>query len=387
MDLATERVVPQAAFRIPIVLLIVIALVVAAVVALAVAAKPDTPAPFGPARNGSIVYASGGDLYGLASERSEPQLLVGGPEFDRDPAFAPRGDRLLFYRTEDTGTSLLVVRPDGTDLSVIAGPLIGLDWASWSPDGTRVAFHQRPGGRPVVSVVDVDSGEIHDLDLPNPSETPITWRPGHENQLLVRTRGDDEHYRLMLVDVRTGDRRVLGIPSEDGAPIDPEFGAAGWSPDGRRLVVKVGRGLSQDAPHPMQFLKVIDVDDDGGVTAIRPFIHDRTADYEDFGTFTPDGRSLMFVSQRGCTSQVWLSPVDADPAVAAIPASEPMTASWDCSLIGIIPYLSPDGTRVVAAMRDRGREDILSIDGIGGGAAPPLQSRTSGSVAWQRLAP
>ena len=61
--------------------------------------------------------------------------------------------------------------------------------------------------------------------------------------------------------------------------------------------------------------------EDGTVTGIRPFIHDPAADYEYFGSFTPDGRSVLFASQTGCVFQAWLAPVD-DPT-AAVAVGEP----------------------------------------------------------------
>jgi hypothetical protein len=78
MDLATERLTPQAAFRVPITLLIVIALVAAALVAIAVASRPHVPAPFGPARNGQVVFGANGDLYRIDEALHSHVFLVYG---------------------------------------------------------------------------------------------------------------------------------------------------------------------------------------------------------------------------------------------------------------------------------------------------------------------
>ena len=238
VDITAQRVGPASAFRVPITLLLVAALLGVALFALAVASRPDLPAPFGPAQNGRIVYASAGDLYVLESEGAKPQLLLGGPEQDRDPDFSRQGDRLTFLREGATGTALYTIRPDGSDLTLVAGPLVGLDWPAWSADGSRIAFTQRPGGMPIVSVADTATGAIRDLDLAGQADQPLLWRPGHPDQLLYRGMTDDGHYRLGLVNVATGSVRPLDIPSEPGAPLHARLRArqlvARWAPAGRR---------------------------------------------------------------------------------------------------------------------------------------------------------
>ena len=385
MDLTAQRVGPASPFRIPMALLLLAALLGAALFAIAVASRPDLPAPFGPAGNGRIVYASAGDLYVLESEGAAPQLLLGGPEKDRDPDFAPQGDKLLFLRDGATGTALYVMRPDGTDVRLVAGPSVGLDWTSWSEDGSRIAFTQRPGGRAVVAIAEVETGAVRDLVLPGQADPPILWRPGHPDELLYRSVTNDGQYRLSLVNVASGNSTPLDIPNERGAALQFDFQRANWSPDGRRLVVEVGEGMTIPDVSPRLLLKIVDVADDGTVTAIRPFIHDPDADYESFGSFSPDGMSVLFTSQSECIFQAWLAPVD-DPA-AAVPVGEPVAQASGCSTVGIIPWMSPDGTRVLTAKADGVNEDRVFLGGTDGEGAAPLGITTNGWVSWQRVAP
>jgi hypothetical protein len=391
MDITAQRAGPAPAFRIPMTLLLVAALVAAALFALAVASRPDLPAPFGPAQNGRLVYASAGDLYTMDAEGADAQLLLGGPEKDRDPDFSPRGDKLLFLREGATGTALYTMRPDGSDQRLVAGPLVGLDWPAWSADGSRIAFTQRPGGMPAVSVADAATGAIRDLDVAGQAEAPILWRPGHPDELLYRGMTDDGTYRLELANLATGSVRRLDIPSEPGAPLHLDFQLANWSPDGGRLVVQVGGGVTTPSDAPSTFHKVVDVAEDGTVTGIQPFIHDPAADYEYFGSFTPDGRSILFASQAGCVFQSWLAPID-DPA-AAVAVGEPLDHPLGCARLtnspwfGIIPLMSPDGARVLTITRDGSPEDRVLLVGTDGIGTAPLDMTTSGWVSWQRVAP
>jgi hypothetical protein len=391
MDITAQRVGPAAPFRIPIMLLLVTALLGAALFAITVASRPDLPAPFGPAGNGRIVYGSAGDLYVIESDGATPQLLLGGPEKDREPDFAPQGDRLLFLREGATGTSLYVMRPDGSDLRLVAGPLVGLDWPAWSADGSRIAFTQRPGGMPGVAVADTTTGAIRDLDMVGQADQPVLWRPGHPDELLYRGITDDGRYRLGLVNVATGSDRTLDITSEPGAPPHLDFERVNWSPDGRRLLVQVAGSVTTPDAAPSTFHKLVDVAEDGRVTAISRFIHDPQADHEYFGTFTPDGRSILFASQTGCVFQMWLAPVG-DPAVAHA-ISQPVDAPSGCGIqgngpsYGIIPLMSPDGRQVLTAKRAGSSEDDVFLGDTDGGGGAPLDMTTSGQLTWQRVAP
>lgn len=390
VDIAAQRVGPASAFRVPITLLLVAALIGVALLAIAVASRPDLPAPFGPAQNGRIVYGSAGDLYVLETEGAKPQLLLGGPENDRDPDFAPQGDKLLFLREGATGTSLYVMRPDGSELRLVAGPLVGLDWPAWSADGKRIAFNQRPRGMPIASVADIETGAIRDLDVPGQADPPIVWRPGHADQLLYRGFADG-HHQMVLVDVATGSVRPLDIAAERGAPAELDFQRVNWSPDGHRLLVEVGSSVTTSDAAPSIFQKIVEVAEDGTVTNVRRFINDTSADYEYFGSFTPDGNSVLFTSQSSCVFQAWLAPI-AD-AAAAVPVGEPVSQTTGCgrqsnvAWVGIIPWISPDGTRVITANRDGSSEDRVFLGDADGAGAAPLDLTTNGWITWQRLAP
>jgi hypothetical protein len=390
VDITAQRAGPASAFRVPITLLLIAALVAAALFAIAVASQPDLPAPFGPAQNGRIVYASAGDLFVLESEAAKPQLLLGGPEKDRDPDFAPQGDKLLFMREGATGTSLYVMRPDGTDLRLVAGPLVGLDWPAWSADGSRIAFTQRPNGMPSVSVVDATTGAIRDLDIVGQADPPVAWRPGHPDELLYRGVADDGHRRLGLVNVATGAVRALDIPSEPGAPLQEDFERVSWSPNGGRLLVEVAGGMATVDTAPTTFHKLVDVGENGSVIGINPFVHDPDADNEYSGTFSPDGRNILLASQTGCVFQTWLAPVD--DAAAAVALGQPVDNAAGCAASngspsnGIIPWMSPDGTRLLTTRRT-GSEDEVFLGGTDGTGAARLDITTSGQMTWQRVAP
>jgi len=157
--------------------------------------------------------------------------------------------------------------------------------------------------------------------------------------------------------------------------------------------------MSATGVTPSGILKLVDVADDGSVTEIRPFVHDPAADYEYFGTFSPDGTGILFASQAGCVYQAWLAPV-ADPT-AAVAVGEPVDHPMQCAMVntspwfGIIPWISPDGTRMVAITSEgdanlaggHAGEDTVRLGGVDGTDGTLLDLTTSGGLSWQRVAP
>ena len=100
-------------------LVLLLALVVATLAALVVAGHPKLPQPFGPARNGLVAYADGGDIYTVDPVTGRSTPIVTGADTDIDPRWSRDGTLLAFQR-QDSGDSRLglmfVTRADGSGL-------------------------------------------------------------------------------------------------------------------------------------------------------------------------------------------------------------------------------------------------------------------------------
>ncbi len=114
-----------------------ILLVLALVAVAAIGSRPRGPAPFGHAENGLVAYAAGGHIYTLDPATGAATALTADPGTDSAPVFSRNGERILFQRALNGSSSLVTVRPDGSDP-------IAVTPVAWS----EIATYEYLAGRP-----------------------------------------------------------------------------------------------------------------------------------------------------------------------------------------------------------------------------------------------
>ena len=63
--------------------------------------RPRVPEPFGPARNGQILFSSDGEIVAVDPRTGTATTLITGPETDTDPWFSNDGTTFAFDRSID----------------------------------------------------------------------------------------------------------------------------------------------------------------------------------------------------------------------------------------------------------------------------------------------
>jgi Tol biopolymer transport system component len=181
-------------------------------------------------------YPSGSDVF-LVHEGGKPRLVAGrgnGAIWNLCPAFSPNGTMLAFARKRPGGRSIRVVgvAPNG----VIVAPTITIEVSvsrlppcpKWSADGSGLAYLGR-NGKLVVRGLD---GSIR----PRRAGDPVSADFDRSDGALVSPAGDLVAHRSwnsceVVVSRRDGSRRRV----VDDFPCG--YAIAGWSPDGRTLLV------------------------------------------------------------------------------------------------------------------------------------------------------
>jgi Tol biopolymer transport system component len=368
-------------------------------------ADTDLPPPVGPAANGLVAYASGGDIFMGDPLTGATQAIVTGPDTETEPRFSPDGTRIAFLRypgglPDDPGApwpsaDLVVAWADGSDAKVItpSGFLTSEHRTfEWTLDGGslivgRYDYPQAPLPSELVQLEATGEGEPRVLTSP-PSAYPagLTMLVSSTGVRSARLMTLDDHRGGWSILAPTGDRvltyagrGVLSVADADGT--DPavlipnawmmDMGYAGlrdpaWSPDGSRAVFLAGG---------RQHLYVVDADSDDvrriGLEAWGPL------------QWSPDGTRIASVRWLGCDPkhpcfggdpQIVITDVASGlEAYAGDPTSDLVGWSW-----------SPDGRSILVQERAGGRPLVMDL---GSGVATELPWEADSLPSWQRVTP
>ena len=374
-DIARTRAyAPAPPWRLIAVGLLLVALVVAAL--FVAGSQRRVAPPFGPARNGEIVYDLTGDLYVANPETGTTRLLVGGPEIDSSPGYSLDGTRIAFMRDVEgrpDSVDYYIVNADGSGLRKVTKlPMPRDAWANWMPDGRRLAIINVGSGPGQLELLDVDNNtSMH--PAPDLFVDAIAFRPPDGKELAVRAIVDGKYGVFAVKADGSGYRTIL----EPNVPLDMDFHAGNmvYSPDGERLFYQ-SYSRSWDAQDDgCCQLWVVNAD---GTNPHR-FESVGEAAWTGIPTVSPDGRWVSYWSVLGASRnlQIRVAPADGSgPSIATGP-----------TMSDFHPWLwSPDSSKILMFLEDGSSTSAYLIDPEGGPYEQVPWESGSG-IDWQRLAP
>ena len=250
-------------------------------------------------------------MEGRAKPTDVGHALLGNPKEPGDmnvaPAVSPDGKWVAFFARRGLFTVDLFVADANTGKIVkkLTGPNADPHFdalsfvsasGSWSPDAKKLAFISFQQGDNRVTIFDVKTrheersiavkgvGAINDA----------AWSPDGSTIAISGLKGGISD--LFLIDVKSG--RARQVTNDRYAELHPA-----WSPDGKTLVFATDRGGRTDFQElrygPMN-LALMDVAT-GNVRDLQVFPGSKHINPQ----FTPDGRSLYFVSDREGFSDIY----------------------------------------------------------------------------------
>jgi dipeptidyl aminopeptidase/acylaminoacyl peptidase len=194
--------------------------------------QPRLPAPYGPAANGQIAFASEGDIFTVDPETGVTTAIVTGAENDTDPAWSLDGTRIVFRRTlpDEAGDRLYLARADGGGLvSLTPEPIANIISYSFSPDGQSVMLDRGFGD---TKIANADGTGVRSLDAPlafcgQDDGCDTSFRPPDGDQ-IVFVNGTSTAVNTVNID-GTGQQILVPQKSKTGVT------SPRWSPDGARV--------------------------------------------------------------------------------------------------------------------------------------------------------
>jgi len=269
---------------------------------------------------------------------------------DFSPTVSPDGSRIAFLSLRDGGMGTFVMptlagRPRKVAHS---GPTIFYSRAQWSRDGARLAYVVSDADRFYVETRTLPSGEPRRVVLAGRKQGrfDLSWSPDERFVAYVDAPGFHAQVTQLWL-LRLEDGEV--VPLTDGQAND---WTPSWSPDGRAIYFVSNRGGSSD-------LWVQRVDRDGKLVGeaepLTSGVGMRKA------SLSVDGTKLVYAQGRRITN-LWRVPIRPDRPANWSDAEQ---LTFDQSAIDCVD-LSPDRTRLAFSSDRGGHHNIWTMPAEGG---------------------
>lgn len=242
------------------------------------------------ALSGRIATDDFEDVFAMDVDGSRVVTVAGkaGPEFDA--AWSPDGEWLV-YRDSTRGINendeIYIVRSDGTDRRNLTRHPAN-DWGpDWSPDGSTIVFNSdRDGGLIRGYLMDVDGSNLRRIDVDMWVEYP-SFSPDGTSIAFMGALGSN--YEIFVADLATGaTEQLTHSPGHDGWPA--------WSPDGSAVAFTTVRDDCSFAPSDLECWVTDEEDEHHDIWLIDPDganLRRVTPEFGHFVAWSPDGRYLL----------------------------------------------------------------------------------------------
>ena len=300
----------------------------------------------------------------LTQKRSEGTLHLA-------PALSPDGSQVAYFSEKDfyfvdlyladgtTGKVKRRILKSGISSNYETYRFLNSQ-ANWSPDGKYLAFAAKRGGSDVIVVVDVKRNrEVERIELKLSGVTTPAWSP--DGQQLVFTGYDGGMSDLFTV-ARDGSnlRRLTQDKYADLHPV--------WSPDGHSIAFATDRGDKTDfTTLAIGNMRIALYDlDTGSIQVLNQMERGKNVSPQ----WSPDGRSIAFVSDRNGVSNIFLYELG-EKAIYQL--TDFYTGAQGITPLSPVLSWAPKADRLAFVYFEKGKYDVYTLANPRGLKRQPYQ--------------
>lgn len=183
---------------------------------------------------------------------------------------------------------------------------------AWSPDGKQLAFSSSMRGDTEIFISDANGTNPRRITAFQGSDVSPVWNPRTGSQIaFVSGRSG-----LPQIYTMEADGTNLQRMTDTGYAVSPS-----WSPNGQFLALAWRRNYGPGAPGG-QDIYVMDI-------ASKKWVQlTHSSGVNDYPSWSPDGRHIVYESMRGGSSQIWSMLADGSQARALTAAGRNFQPNW-----------------------------------------------------------
>ena len=202
------------------------------------------------------------DIYSADADGSNARRLTDDPKYDAEPVVSRDGKRIVFGSQREGDFDIYIMNSDGTDQRRLTDR-VGYDGGPWfSPDGSKIVWRAW---------------------YPETDDERARWQDAMEHDYIIAVPLD-----IWVMDSDGSHKRLL---VRNGAT----NWAPSWHPDGKRIVFSSNKDdWREDIKQFGHNFELYIVNLDGA--GLERITHNKV--FDSFPMFSPDGKTLVFGSNR-----------------------------------------------------------------------------------------